>query len=111
MKTQSAGDPTATVQAFYRAVSSHQFGAAASLWSAALKATEPPVVFIDQRFATTQQIALTGSRVLSHQAATAVIYVDLVELVGGQQRHWVGTWQLVEGPSGWLLNSPDLRVA
>ncbi|HEY9286421.1 MAG TPA: hypothetical protein VIT43_00195 [Candidatus Dormibacteraeota bacterium] len=110
-KPQAVGDPTSTVEAFYQAVSSHQFGVAASLWSPALKAADPPAVYIDQRFAATQRIGLTGARVLSDQAGTALIYVDVLEVVAGQQREWVGTWQLVQDQSQWLLNNANLSGA
>ena len=110
-KPQPVGDPTSTVDAFYQAVSSHQFGVAASLWSPALKAADPPAVYIDQRFAATQRIGVTGARVLSNQAGTAVIYVDVLEVVAGQQHEWVGTWQLIQDQSHWLLNNPNLSGA
>jgi len=110
-EVQPVGDPTAAVQAFYQAVSSHQFATAATYWSPAMKAAYPPAIYIDHRFAATQQINLTGSRVLSDQAGTAVIYVDVLEIVSGHPREWVGTWQLVQGQSRWLLNSPNLSGA
>lgn len=75
-----------------------------------MKAAYPPAVYIDQRFSATQRIGLTGARVLSDQGGTAVIYVDVLELIGGQQREWVGTWQLVQNQSEWLLNSPNLSA-
>jgi hypothetical protein len=110
-KPQPPGDPTSTINAFYQAVSSHQFGVAASLWSPALKAADPPAVYIDQRFAATQRIGVTGARVLSDQAGTALIYVDVLEVVAGQQREWIGTWQLIQDQSQWLLNNPNLSGA
>ncbi|TME44817.1 MAG: hypothetical protein E6I56_11120 [Chloroflexi bacterium] len=96
---------------FYAAVSGHEFALAAALWSPQLKAADPPAVFIDQRFSATQQIGVRGERIMAHEAGSAVVYVDLLELIGGQTREWVGTWQLIQSPSGWLLNSPDLRGA
>lgn len=107
----SAGDPAGAVDAFYRAVSSHEFGTAAAFWSPAMKAAYPPAVYINQRFSATQQIGVSAERVLTNQAGTAVIYVDVHELIGGQQREWVGTWQLVQDQSQWLLNSPSLSAA
>ena len=104
-------DPTAAINRFYAAVSGHEFDLAAALWSPQLKAADPPAVFIDQRFSATQQIGVRGERIMAHEAGSAVVYVDLLELIGGQTREWVGTWQLIQSPSGWLLNSPDLRGA
>lgn len=100
-----------TVNAFYQAVSSHQFGVAASLWSPALKAADPPSVYIDQRFAATQRIGVTGSRVVRDAAGSALIYVDVLEIAGGQRHEWVGTWQLIQDRSQWLLNNPNLSGA
>jgi len=40
------------------------------------------------------------------------VAVDVVEIDAGSPpvtREYVGTWQLVAGPSGWLLDQPDLR--
>ena len=110
-KPQAIGDPTSTIEAFYQAVSSHQFGVAASLWSPALKAANPPAVYINQRFAATQRIGVTRARVLTEQAGTAVVYVDVLEVVAGQQHEWVGTWQLIQDQSQWLLNNPNLSGA
>lgn len=106
----TGGNPVGAINAFYRAVTAHQFGAAATLWTAAMRAEYPPPVYIDQRFAGTQQIGATSERVISEAGGTAVVYVDVHELDAGQVREWVGTWQLIDTPSGWLLNSPDLRA-
>jgi hypothetical protein len=108
---KAAGDPTAAINQFYQAVTAHQFGAAASLWSAQMQAQFPPPTYIDHRFSATQQIGLNNARVLSNNGSTAVVSVDVIELIGGQTREWVGTWQLVGSSSGWLLNSPNLRSA
>lgn len=106
----NATGPAAAINRFYQAVSAHQFGAAANLWSPAMQAEYPPAIYIDQRFAGTQQIAARSERMLSQTGGTAVIYVDVAELAAGETHDWVGTWQLIDSPSGWLLNSPDLRA-
>jgi hypothetical protein len=102
------GDPAGAVARFYQAVSAHQFDAAASLWTPRMQAHYPPSVFIDERFSATQQIGIAAERVLSDGNGVAVVYVDLRELIGGTDRRWVGTWQLVDTTSGWLLNQPNL---
>jgi hypothetical protein len=106
-----SADPTAAISQFYSAVTAHQFGTAASLWSARMQSQYPPSVYINRRFSGTQEIGLSSTRILSESDSSAVVYVDVKELIGGQHREWVGTWQLVAGPSGWLLNSPNLRGA
>jgi hypothetical protein len=104
------GDPVAAINRFYSAVTAHQFGAAASTWSARMQAQYPPPIYIDHRFADTQYIGLTGNHLVSEANGTAVIYVNVAEVIGGQNRVWVGTWQLVDTSSGWLLNSPNLTA-
>ena len=104
------GDPTAAVARFYQAVTAHDFAGAAALWSPAMQAQYPPAEYIDRRFVATQQINLMAERVVATGGGVAVVYVDMVELSGGQTRHWVGTWQLINSASGWLLNHPDLQV-
>lgn len=105
-----AGDPAEAVRRFYSAVSAHEFDVAASLWSPAMQAEYPPTVFIDQRFSATQQIEVAASRVVSDAGGIAVVYVDVIEVIGGERRQWVGTWQLIDTPSGWLLNSTNLQA-
>jgi len=104
------GDPTAAVARFYQAVTAHDFAGAAALWSPAMQAQYPPAEYIDRRFVATQQINLMAERVVATGGGVAVVYVDMVELSGEQTRHWVGTWQLINSASGWLLNHPDLQV-
>jgi len=109
--TPDAGDPAAVVRAFYQAVAAHQFDLAAALWTPGLQAQDPPPQFIDQRFAETQQLDLAAEHVVGEGGGVAIVYVDVVEISGGETRHWIGTWQLVDTPSGWLLNRPNLRSA
>ena len=104
-----AGDPAAAVARFYRDVSSHDFAAAAALWSARMQARYPPAVYIDHRFAATERINLQAARIVENRTGQAIVYVRIVEVLDGQTRHWVGTWQLVNTQSGWLLDRPNLR--
>ncbi len=85
------------------------FEAAAALWTPVMQAQYPPAEYIDQRFAATEQLDLRAERVVGDSGGVAVVYVDVVEVIGGQMHHWVGTWQLVDTSSGWLLNRPNLR--
>ena len=106
----SGSDPAASVALFYQAVSSHDFAAAAALWTPRMQAQFPPAEFIDHRFTATQQINLQGERLLGSGDGVAIVYVRIVEVIGGHSRRWVGTWQLVNTGSGWLLNRPNLRA-
>jgi hypothetical protein len=103
------GDPADAVARFYQSVSAHEFGAAAALWTPRMRAQYPPAEYIDHRFVGTQQITLQGEGMLGDSGGVAIVYVDVIEVMDGQTRHWVGTWQLVDTASGWLLNRPNLR--
>lgn len=106
-----ASDPRGSISGFYQAVAAHQFDAAAAIWSARMQSAYPPPQYINQRFAYTQQMNLRHAQVVANNGQTATVYIDLIEVYAGSTRHWVGTWQLVQTSSGWLLNQPDLRAA
>ena len=86
------GDPAATVARFYRAVSGHDFVAAAALWTSQMQTQYPPVDYIDHRFAATEAISLRAERVLGNGGGVALVYIDVIEVIDGQSQHWVGTW-------------------
>jgi hypothetical protein len=103
-------DPSAAVAQFYSLVAQHQFGSAAELWSPHMRAAFPPQQNINERFGETQSLALRRADVVSQDpsAGRAAVAVDVVESSQGTSRHWVGTWFLVRGSGGWLLDEPDL---
>lgn len=103
-------DPSDAVNRFYQAISAHRFDLAASLWTQQLREIDPPSVFIDQRYSSTDRIDVGSERVISSGNGSAVIYVDVIEVVGGLNRRWFGTWQVVDTAAGWLLNQPDLQL-
>lgn len=74
-----------------------------------MQARYPPAVYIDHRFAATEQINLQAARILGNRDGEAIVFVRVVEVLDGQTRYWVGTWQLVSTDSGWLLDQPNLR--
>jgi hypothetical protein len=102
--------PDAAVASFYDFVEAHQFDAAAALWTDRMRAEYPPDGYIDGRFAPTTAIDLNRNEViaLNSAAGTAVVAVDLIEhrTVEPTPRRFVGTWDLVRTPSGWLLDEP-----
>ena len=106
----TVGDPAATVARFYEDVSAHDFAAAAALWTARMQAQYPPATYIDHRFAATERINLQDARMVEARGGLASVYVDVIEVIDGQRRQWVGTWQLVRTTTGWLLNRPNLRA-
>ena len=103
------GAPTDAVSRFYQAISAHHFDVAASLWTEQLQQRNPPTVFIDERFSGTDRIDVGSERLLAIGSGTAIVYVDVNELIGGLNRRWIGTWQVVDTASGWLLNNSDLQ--
>lgn len=109
----SAADPTQAVSSFYALVSSHQFDEAVQLWTPQMVSAFPPQENIYQRFSNTQAIQLQRADVVSQDQSRATVAVDLVESDSqAGQRHYVGNWYVVRGPSGgWMLDQPDLRVA
>ena len=77
-----------------------------------MQANYPPAANLNGRFAQVQAMTLQRADVISVDQASgrATVAVDLIEVTGSPpaRRRWVGTWQLVRGPSGWLLDNPSL---
>jgi serine/threonine protein kinase len=107
-----AADPAAVVIRFYQLVGQHQFDHAAGLWSANMQAQYPPAQNIAGRFNNTSEIAVQHAKAISVDdgAGKATVEVDVLETVGSSTRNWVGTWVLVRGPEGWLLDQPNLQA-
>jgi hypothetical protein len=105
----AADDPSQAVASFYSLVSRHDFDPAAQLWSPHMRAAFPPQENINQRFSQTQSIRLQRVDVVNRDSAEATVAVDLVESATTGQRHYVGTWQLVRGAGGWMLDQPQLQ--
>jgi cytoskeletal protein RodZ len=97
-----ASDPSTAVEDFYARVAAHDFTDAATLWSPRMRAAFPPAQNIDQRFSRTRALTVQRAQVVS---------VDLDEATTDGQHHWSGTWSLVRGPDGWLLDQPQLQGA
>jgi hypothetical protein len=107
----AADDPSQAVASFYSLVSRHDFDPAAQLWSPHMRAAFPPQQNINQRFSQTQSIRLQRVDVVNRDSTQATVAVDLVESAATGQRHYVGTWQLVRGAGGWMLDQPQLQPA
>lgn len=77
-----------------------------------MQAQYPPAENIAGRFSQTQRLWVNSAQVVSVSGDRATVAVDLGEVTGSPAvtRRWVGTWQLVRGPSGWLLDAPNLRA-
>ncbi|MBV9174557.1 MAG: hypothetical protein JOZ81_31230 [Chloroflexi bacterium] len=107
--TAGADDPSAAVQDFYARVAAHDFDDAAALWSPRMRAAFPPAQNIDQRFSGTRSVTVRRADVVSQTGDRAAVAVQLDEAAADGQHHWSGTWQVVRGPDGWLLDQPQLQ--
>jgi hypothetical protein len=107
----STDDPSAAVQDFYARVTQHDFASAAALWTPRMRSAFPPQENIDARFSQTRSITVRRAEVVSESQSgdQASVAVDLVETAATGQHHWSGSWQVVRGPSGWLLDEPRLQ--
>ncbi|MDQ2787597.1 MAG: protein kinase, partial [Chloroflexota bacterium] len=106
-----ASSPTQAVQLFYQYVGQHQFDAAAQLWTAQMRAQYPPSDNINGHFGQDQRVEVVVGNVTMTGDSQATIAVDVTEFRGGTTLRSVGSWQVVRGPSGWLLAQPNLRSA
>jgi hypothetical protein len=76
-----------------------------------MKANYPPLSYIHGRFDHTQGLNVRITNV-SQQANTATVGVALAEQNSdGTVNGYAGSWNLVRGPSGWLLDSVNLSPA
>jgi hypothetical protein len=111
----ATASPAQAVTLFYQLVAQHQFGPAAGLWTARMQAAYPPGQNVVGRFSQTQQVIVRRAEVVALDQAgqRATVAVDVLETVGAPPatRRWVGTWQLVRSPGGWLLDQPNLAPA
>lgn len=106
--------PSQAVVSFYSLAAGGRFDGAAGLWSARMLAAYPPGENITRRFSQTRGLTVQRAETIAHDpvAGRATVAIELVEVVGAPAiaRRYVGTWQLVRGPGGWLLDQPNLRL-
>jgi len=106
-------NPVQTVQEFYRRIDRKDFAGAQELWSSDMRRRFPPDENIWQRFAQTrsirvEQATLTNSNSAGGQATVAVQIVETLG-TGAESQVFSGTWWLVRGSDGWLLDQPSLQ--
>ncbi len=106
-----ASSPAQAIQLFYQYVGQHQFDAAAQLWTAQMRAQYPPPDNINGRFGQDQRVEVAVGKVTMTGDGQATVAVDITEFRDGTTLRSVGSWQVVRGPSGWLLAQPNLRQA
>jgi hypothetical protein len=61
---------------------------------------------IVRRFSSTTALEIKDIRPVSQSDGHAAVVVDLLEWKGSSPRgqELIGTWDLIQGPSGWLLD-------
>jgi len=106
-----ASSPAQAVQLFYQYVGQHQFDQAAQLWTAQMRAQYPPSDNINAHFDQDQRVDVAVGNVTMTGNGQATVAVTVTESRAGGPLRSVGSWQVVRGPSGWLLAQPDLRQA
>ncbi|MDQ6602527.1 MAG: hypothetical protein M3Z19_07340, partial [Chloroflexota bacterium] len=109
--TGGADTPAQAVEQFYQAVSQHQFDTAAQFWSARMKAQYNTQENINGHFAPTQRIDYTIGNVVTTGDGRATVAVQLTDVRASGSLRYIGSWQVVRGPSGWLLDQPNLQPA
>jgi hypothetical protein len=108
----NTSDPVQAVISFYGLASAGQFEGAAGLWTPHMTAAYPPRENIAGRFGQTRRLVVQRAEAVAVNpvAGRATVAVELLEVVGTPpvSRRYVGTWQLVRGGNGWLLDQPNL---
>ena len=110
----SADTPAGAVQRFYQLAAQHNFDAAAQLWSPRMKAAYPVDENLVGHFNPAKEVDVRIGQVQTTDAAgRATVAVDVTEVRTAEPftRRYVGSWQLVRGPNGWLLDQPNLSPA
>ncbi|OAI39755.1 hypothetical protein AYO38_07065 [bacterium SCGC AG-212-C10] len=97
-----------TVIGWYNLVVAGRFDEAYSLWSDRMKANFARQGNLDERWAQTVHITVNDVRVVSQSGNRMTVAIDFVETqTNGKNQRYVGTWQLVSSPRGWLLDQPS----
>jgi hypothetical protein len=107
--------PAETVARFYDRLGRGDYEAVVSLWSDRMKATVPSDPRQLQARPGSYQLTVQRAELVSldEGAGGAVVSVEVLEVVEQflpRQRRYVGTWDLVRGPAGWLLDRPSLSI-
>jgi len=108
-------EPANTVIRFYQLLEKGQYEALTSLWSDSRRASVAwdPKMLSSRAPAGALTVRRADVTVLDEPARRAVVAVDVLEVTGPPplgHRRYVGTWRLVRGPAGWLLDEPNIEV-
>jgi hypothetical protein len=108
-------DPTDRVLQFYQWLQQGDFDAITLILSPRMRAEVPwDPRLLRQRLPAGQMTVLKAELVptvlAARQATVAVEVLEQVPPPLTTTRKYVGTWDLVRGPSGWLLDHPDIQI-
>jgi RNA polymerase sigma-70 factor (ECF subfamily) len=108
-------EPTETVLRFYRLLEQGEYEAVTSFWSDRMRAASPwdPSLLRDRTPAGQLTVRRAEVIALDEAAGRAAVAVEVLEVRGppaAAPLRYVGTWHLVRGPAGWLLDESDIRI-
>ena len=108
-----ASTPDGAVREFYQLVEQHQFDAAAQLWTDRMKVDYPVDLNLVGHFNPAKRVDVQIGKVTNDGAGHATVAVAVTETRTTEPttRRYTGSWSLVRGPSGWLLDQPNLTPA
>jgi hypothetical protein len=109
----TTASPEGAVRAFYYLLGHRDFQAMVWLFSARMHDTMPsdPGLFSDRT--PPGQLMIQQLTLVSVDGArnNATVSVDVLEqLSPADTKRYVGTWKVVRGPTGWLLDEPDIHL-
>ncbi len=107
--------PAETVARFYDRLGRADYEAVVALWSDRMRSIVPLNPEQLRARSTSHELTVTRAELISldEEADRAVVAVEVLEVVdhiSRLQQRYVGTWNLVRGPSGWLLDEPNIRI-
>jgi hypothetical protein len=108
-------EPVQTVQTFYALLGQRRYEDVVAVLSPKLRAAAPwqPDVLRDRTppgDLVVEQANLVQLDQENQRATVSVVVRETIPPPLSQTRHYVGTWQLVRGANGWLLDQSDLQL-
>jgi membrane protease YdiL (CAAX protease family) len=107
--------PVQSVVRLYDALARADYDTLVSLWSDRMRGLVNLDVEQLKEHAPSQDLVLQRADLASidRERGEAIVDVEVLETLdsaGGLKRRYVGTWRLVAGPSGWLLDEPRIQI-
>jgi len=107
--------PVQTVVRLYRALDEADYDTLVALWSPRMRDTVKLDANQLRARPPSQELVLERADLVSvdDAAGRAVVDVEVLETVDariGVKRRYVGSWHLVRGEAGWLVDEPSIRI-